>query len=138
MKYLLDTCSISELVRKEPSKAFLEWIHATSEDWLHLSVVTFGELQKGIEKLSDGKKRGRLQDWVRKDLMHRFSGRIYDVTVPIAVKWGALMGQGERTGEPLPVMDALIAATAIVHDFTVVTRNTVHLEKCGVPVLNPW
>lgn len=138
MKYLLDTCAISELVKREPSKSFIEWIEVTNEDWLHLSVVTFGELQKGIEKLADAKKRRRLQDWVLKDLMQRFSGRIYDITIPIAAKWGSLMGQGERQGLPLPVIDALIAATAAVHDLTVVTRNTNHLERCGARVLNPW
>lgn len=138
MKFLLDTCLISELVRKEPNAAVVSWLDAQDEQSLFLSALTFGELQKGISKLSTGHKRDALQTWAEHDLVERFSGRIIDVDLDTALVWGRLQGAAEQRGEKLPVMDSLVAATAIAHGLIVVTRNIKDIARCQVRVFNPW
>ena len=138
MNYLLDTCLISELLKKEPNPAVMAWLDAQDEQTLFLSVLNLGELQKGISKLAKGTKQEELQAWVSHDLAERFSGRILTVDQETALCWGRLQGDAERRGEKLPVMDSMIAASAAVHGMSVVTRNTKDLERCGVQVCNPW
>ena len=138
MKYLLDTCLISEVIKREPNPAVIDWLDAQDEQTLFLSVLNLGELQKGISRLPDGPRKEELQAWVTLDLLERFTGRIIDVDLDTALCWGKLQGNAERAGEKLPVMDALIAATASAHGLTVVTRNIKDMERCGVRVCNPW
>lgn len=138
MKYLLDTCLISELVKKEPNPAVVSWLDEQDEQKLFLSVLNLGELQKGISKLPDGTKKDELQEWVALDLVERFTGRILDVDLETSLCWGRLQGKAEKTGEKLPVMDSLIAAAAAAHGLVVVTRNVRDIERCGVRVCNPW
>ena len=138
MKYLLDTCLISELVKKEPNPAVVSWLDEQDEQKLFLSVLNLGELQKGISKLPDGAKKEELQAWVALDLVERFTGRILEIDLETALCWGRLQGEAEQAGEKLPVMDSLIAATAAAHDLVVVTRNVRDIERCGVRVCNPW
>ncbi|MEI6206787.1 MAG: type II toxin-antitoxin system VapC family toxin [Desulfuromonadales bacterium] len=138
MKYLLDTCLISELVKKAPNSAVVSWLNEQDEQSLFLSVLTIGELQKGISKLPDGARKDELQAWVEHDLALRFTGRIIDIEMETMLIWGRLQGESERKGESLPVMDSLIAATAKAHGLVVVTRNVKDIEKCQVRVCNPW
>jgi hypothetical protein len=138
VKYLLDTCLISELVKKEPIPAVVSWLDEQDEQKLFLSVLNLGELQKGISKLPDGAKKEELQAWVALDLVERFTGRILEIDLETALCWGRLQGEAEQAGEKLPVMDSLIAATAAAHDLVVVTRNVRDIERCGVRVCNPW
>ncbi|ACM19506.1 toxin, PIN family [Geotalea daltonii FRC-32] len=138
MKYLLDTCLISELVKKEPNPAVVNWLDEQEEQSLFLSVLNLGELQKGISKLPDGSKKDELQAWVALDLVERFTGRILDIDLETALCWGELQGMAEQKGEKLPVMDSLIAATATAHGLVVVTRNVKDMERCGGRVCNPW
>jgi predicted nucleic acid-binding protein len=138
VKYLLDTCLISELVKKEPNPAVVSWLDEQDEQNLFLSVLTLGELQKGISKLPAGARRDELQAWVEHDLVERFTGRIIDIDLETAQFWGKLQGESEQRGERLPVMDSLIAATATVHGLIVVTRNIKDIERCRVRVCNPW
>jgi predicted nucleic acid-binding protein len=138
VKYLLDTCLISELVKKEPNPAVVSWLDEQDEQKLFLSVLNLGELQKGISKLPDGTKKDELQAWVVLDLVERFTGRILDLDLETALCWGRLQGESEQAGEKLPVMDSLIAATAAAHGLIVVTRNVKDIERCGVRVCNPW
>lgn len=138
MNYLLDTCLISELLKKEPNPAVMAWLDEQDEQTLFLSVLNLGELQKGISKLAEGTKQEELQAWVSHDLAERFSGRIVTVDQETALCWGRLQGNAERRGEKLPVMDSMIAASAAVHGMSVVTRNIKDLERCGVQVCNPW
>ena len=138
MKYLLDTCLISELVKKEPNPAVVSWLDEQDEQKLFLSVLNLGELQKGISKLPDGTKKNELQAWVALDLVERFTGRILEIDLETALCWGRLQGEAEQAGEKLPVMDSLIAATATAHGLVVVTRNVRDIERCGVRVFNPW
>uniref|UniRef100_A0A831UBE7 Ribonuclease VapC n=1 Tax=Geobacter metallireducens TaxID=28232 RepID=A0A831UBE7_GEOME len=138
MKFLLDTCLISELVKKEPSEPVVDWLDGCNEHSLFLSVLTLGELQKGISKLPGGNKKDALQAWIEYDLVARFEGRILDLDRETAFAWGRLMGEAEQRGVRLPVTDALIAATAAVHGLVVVTRNVKDMERCQVRVFNPW
>jgi predicted nucleic acid-binding protein len=138
VKFLLDTCLISELVKKEPNAAVLNWLDERDEQTLFLSVLTLGELQKGISKLSTGVRKDDLQAWVEHDLIERFEGRILDLDLETALLWGKLQGEAELKGEKLPVMDSLIAATAIAYGLAVVTRNVKDIERCQARVFNPW
>jgi predicted nucleic acid-binding protein len=138
VKYLLDTCLISELVKKEPNPAVVSWLDEQDEQKLFLSVLNLGELQKGISKLRDGVKKDELQAWVALDLVERFTGRILEIDLDTALCWGRLQGEAEQAGEKLPVMDSLIAATAVAHGLVVVTRNVRDIERCGVKVCKPW
>lgn len=138
MKYLLDTCLISELVKKEPSAAVLRWLDEQDEQRLFISVLVLGELNKGVAKLAAGDRKQALLSWVEHDLAERFEGRIVGLDLETAILWGRMQGEAEKAGEKLPVMDSLIAATAMRNGFTVVTRNVRDMQRCGAPVLNPW
>ena len=138
MSFLLDTAVVSELVRKSPSARVLKWIDGQDETSLHLSVLTIGELEKGVARLPASARRTRLISWVRRDLVERFGGRLLPIDTRTATRWGSVTGESERRGRPLPVIDSLIAATALVHGFTVVTRNVEDFERCGAPCFNPW
>jgi toxin FitB len=138
VNWLLDTCVVSELVRPRPKASVVGWVLERDEDELFLSVITIGELEKGIARLPDSPKRVALEQWVRRELADRFRGRLLAVDSGVAARWGALVGASEARGQPLPVIDSLIAATSLQHDFTVVTRNTVDLERCGARCFNPW
>lgn len=138
MKYLLDTCLISELVKKTPNREVVSWLDEQDEQSLFLSVLTIGELQKGINKLPEGTRKDDLNAWIEHDLILRFSGRIIDVDLETMHIWGKMQGEAEQKGESLPVMDSLIASTAKAHGLAVVTRNVKDMERCHVRVCNPW
>lgn len=138
MKYLLDTCLISELVKKVPNSDVVDWLNVQDEQSLFLSVLTIGELQKGICKIPDSARKSELQAWVEHDLTLRFTGRIIDIEMETVLIWGRMQGESEQKGESLPVMDSLIAATASAHGLVVVTRNVKDIERCQVRVCNPW
>ena len=138
MKYLLDTCVISELVKKEPHPAVIRWLDGCDESRIYMSVLTIGELMKGIAKLADGDRRERLQSWVTNDLSVRFEQRLVEIDTEVAWAWGMMLGEAERRGEKLPVIDSLIAATANVHSLIVVTRNVHDMVRCQATVFNPW
>ena len=103
-----------------------------------VSVITIGELLKGIEKLPDSKRKETLREWLNNDLLVRFSGRILVIDGPVMQTWGALMGRLEREGRPLPAMDSLIAALALHHHCCLATRNEDDFRDTGVTLVNPW
>ena len=138
MNWLLDTCVISELIKPRRDPNVIAWLDRCDERRLYLSVLTIGELQKGISKLSNGPRKTELHDWVDHELTDRFSARLLGITISIAVIWGKMQGNAERNGECLPVIDSLLAATAAVHNLIIVTRNIRDLERCGARVFNPW
>ncbi len=138
MRYLLDTCVLSEVVKKKPNQGVVDWLENQEEISLYLSVVTFGELQKGINKLSQSRRRKTLQEWVDQNLSRRFADRILDVNLRVAVRWGELSGEAERSGRKIPVLDGLLAATALEFGLTIVTANIRHFESTDVPWLDPW
>jgi predicted nucleic acid-binding protein len=138
MNYLLDTCVISELVKKNPNPKIIDWVRSCKEDTLFLSVLTLGEIQKGITKLPDSQRKEQLEFWIEHELPQRFKGRILDITSIVAKKWGDIQGNAEQQGVKMPVIDGLIAATGLVHDLTVVTRNDSDMKIGGVKLFNPW
>jgi toxin FitB len=138
MKYLLDTNVISELVAKQPSAQVIEWIDKTDEDRLYLSVVTIGEINKGIEKLPDSQRKVALQVWLTEELLVRFRDRILSLDSGVMLTWGALTAALEQQGRTLPAMDSLVAAIARHGQLTLVTRNENDFVGTGVPILNPW
>ncbi len=136
--FLLDTNVISELIKPKPEPEVTRWIAGTDEELLFLSVLTIGEIRKGIAAHPNAARRTRLEAWLSSDLLVRFAGRVLPVDTAVAERWGSMMAQAERAGRRLPVIDGLLAATAQHHDLTFVTRNTEDVEQTGVPVYNPW
>ncbi|MCF8051261.1 MAG: type II toxin-antitoxin system VapC family toxin [Desulfobacterales bacterium] len=139
MNYLLDTCVISELVKRTPDLQVVKWVRNQDEENLFLSVVTVGEIQKGISKLPDAeKKKKQLQKWLNTELHERFKGRILGITIETAYVWGRVLGNGEKKGIILPAIDSLIAAQGIFHKMIIVTRNVADMEPSGALLFNPW
>jgi toxin FitB len=136
--FLLDTNVLSEIVRPKPHPGVVQWVEATDESLLFISVLTLGEIRKGIALLPDGRRRALLESWLDHDLAVRFSGRILAVDVAVADRWGRLSGSSAAKKSPLPVIDGLLAATALHHNLTLVTRDTAHAAVTGVDVFNPW
>ncbi len=138
MKYLLDTCVLSELVKKFPNPNVVGWISGVNENNLFICVLTIGEIHKGVEKLPSSKKKAKLHKWVTHDLLDRFKNRVLDFDLATASLWGQLQAQSELQGTPMPAIDGQIAATGVLNNLTVVTRNTSDMEICGVSLYNPW
>lgn len=138
MNFLLDTCVISELIKTEPNQNVIDWVATCEEHCLFLSSLTIGEIQKGISKLPNSGKKKTLQNWVDKDLSARFEGKILPIDAIVAQKWGKILADSEKDGSKMPAIDSLIAATAIVNDMTVVTRNTEDMLNSGAALYNPW
>ncbi len=138
MKYLLDTNVISELVSKRPDKRVVKWVDAQDPHSFFLSVITIGEIQKGIEKLDESERKARLQAWLNGDLLLRFSGRMLALDVDVMMTWGAMAGRLDRSGTPMPAVDSLLAAQARHHHCCLVTRNESDFVAADIPTLNPW
>jgi toxin FitB len=136
--YMLDTNCISELVRLKPEPCVVEWMEAADEAVLYLSVLTVGEIRKGLAGIPQGKRRTHLDTWLEVELQARFAGRIVPINVPIADRWGVIAADAKRKGKALSVIDGLLAATALHHNLTVVSRNVGDFTKTQVQVLNPW
>jgi len=138
MKYLLDTCVISELVAKKPSPQVIDWIDSIDPDLAYLSVITIGEIRKGIEKVADSRRKATLHAWLSEDLLARFSGRILPIDIEVALTWGELAGSLESKGKKMAAIDSLMAATALHSHCSLVTRNEVDFRHAGIAVVNPW
>jgi toxin FitB len=136
--FLLDTNCVSELVRVKPEPRVIDWMEATDEGMLYLSVLTLGEIRKGLAGLAQSKRRTHLETWLEVELQARFSGRILAIDAPVADRWGLLSARAKSTGSPLPIIDGLLAATALHYNLTVVTRNASDFANAQVQVLNPW
>lgn len=138
MNFLLDTCVISELIKPKPSSKVIRWLRSCRDENLFLSVLTIGEIQKGISRLPESRKRNDLQEWLDTELILRFDKRILGIDYKIAQTWGKIQASAEIAGNKMPVIDSLIAAIGIVYNMTVVTRDTSGLEKSSVGLFNPW
>lgn len=116
----------------------IRWLDAVDEDKLYISAITIGEIQRGIAKLPESRRKVELQTWLNEGLLERFTGRILPLDAQTLLVWGNLSVRLESTGQPVGVMDGLIAAVALQHNLTMVTRNVENFIPCGVQVLNPW
>ncbi len=138
MRYLLDTNVISELIAKHPNERVIQWLDQLDPASIYLSVITIGELRKGIEKLSDSSRKDELQNWLTDELVIRFRDRILVLDLDVMLVWGELVGRLERIGRPLGAIDSLIAALALTHSCLLVTRNEADFKDAGLNVTNPW
>ena len=138
MKYLLDTCVISEVIKKKPNENVLSWLQAQDETNLYLSILTFGEIQKGIEKSPNQRRKIKLKLWVEEDLKKRFEDRIIPIDLNVVTKWGAIQGLAELSGKMMPSIDGLIAVSGLSYNCIVATRNTSDMEKSTAELFNPW
>ncbi len=137
--FVIDTNVLSEYNRSGgPNSGVRRWLETTERESQYVSVITLAEIQKGIELLAEGKRRSQLEDWLRRDLETWFAGRILPIDRQVAAYWATLVARGVGTGRPLPTVDSLIAATALAHDLTIVTRNVRDFETTGAITLNPW
>ncbi len=135
MSYLIDTNVLSELRHRQPDAKVVSWFQARPRQSLYLSVLSLGEIRKGIEGVADPVFRQTLTDWLEVDLPHWFLGRLLGIDPPVADRWGRVQASAGRT---LPVIDGLLAATALTHGLTLVTRNTKDFAGLGVALINPW
>lgn len=138
MSFVLDTNVISELIKRHPNPGLTVWLEEVDEDRTFLSVITLTELRYGIDRLPSGKRRRRLEEWATHDLPVRFEGRILAVDSAIADRCGRVIARSEAVGRRMEVMDAFIAATAVIHGLIVVTHNVSHFEPILKDVLDPW
>jgi len=122
----------------KPDQRVKQWLEAADPDSLYASVLTFGEIRRGIEKLPNSKRRTRLETWLEKDLREWFHQRLLVVDEAIANRWGLLAATAHRSGMPLAIIDGLLSATALEHKLTVVTRNSTDFVNTGVQIVNPW
>jgi toxin FitB len=136
--FLLDTNIPSELIRPRPEPRVAAWLGAASDDRLYISVITLGEIRKGFTVVPDRGRRLRLERWLEEELHPWFAGRILPVDEAVAERWGALDGERQLQGTPLNTADGLIAATALEHGLTMVTRNVKDFGGLGVDIFNPW
>lgn len=138
MNFLLDTNAVLEWVKPRPNAGVVEWLANADEDRLFLSVVTLAELRYGVERLPAGRKSAQLQEWLETELAVRFEGRVVGVDEAIAAAWGKLLARADAAGSPLGAMGGFLAATAAVHQMTLVTRNDVDFAAAAIKTFNPW
>jgi len=136
--FLLDTNVLSELTRPEPDAYVVEWLDSVDESLLYLSVLTIGEIRKGITALKSGRRRSLLEAWLDTELTARFAGRMLPIDYFVADRWGRLTAEAQGRGAPMPVVDGLLAATALHHHLTIVSRNVRDFAVNGLTSLNPW
>lgn len=136
--FLLDINIISELIKPRPEPKVVTWVDSTDETLLFLSVLTLGEIRKGIAALEKASRRVALEAWRETRLRPRFSGRILPIDEAVADRWGVLAAAAAARGTPLPLIDGLLAATALQHNLTLVTRNARGVPATGALVFNPW
>jgi predicted nucleic acid-binding protein len=136
--YLLDTNVPSEFSRDRPDPRVVEWLKTQPATTLFLSAVTIGEIRRGLILLPAGRRRSELETWFHTNLLVWFRNRILPVTDAVADRWGVLDGQCQLRGTPLNTADGMIAATAIEHRLTLVTRNVKDFAGLGVDIFNPW
>lgn len=137
MGYLMDTCVLSEFKKKQPEQKVIDWLDAQIEETLFLSVVTIGEIQKGISRLPASNRKTELEIWLE-ELIYRYDERVLPLDTEVMQRWGQLTGVLETQGHTLPLLDSLIAATSLTHNLILVTRNEPDFVATNVALLNPW
>jgi len=135
MSYLLDTNIVSETVRPNPNKAAIAWLDQLPGEAIYVSVLTLGEIRKGIEALTERRRREKLRLWLEHELPAWFEGRVLPVDLAVADRWGRLLADARR---PVPTIDSLLAATALHHELRLVTRNSGDFVYPGLEVINPF
>jgi len=135
MSYLLDTNILSETIRRAPNKSVITWLDQIPGEALFVSVLTLGEIRKGVEAIEDKKRREKLRLWLEYELPAWFEGRVLPVDIAVADRWGRILAE---VGRPVPTIDSLLAATALHYELRLVTRNARDFEYPGLEVINPF
>ncbi len=138
MSFLLDTNVLSEYVKPLPEERVVCWLNSADEDQLFVSVATLAELRFGVARMDHGSRRRNLEKWLQDEMLNRFDGRILSIDLQIADAWGEVMARCEDAGRRMGPMDCFLAATALVWDLTLVTRNTTDFASYGGAVFSPW
>ena len=138
MNYLLDTCVLSEFTRRKPERRVIDWLNSIEEEKLTISVITVGEIQRGIERLPDSHRKTELSVWMNNGLLERFAGRMIPIDAPTMYLWGSLTARLEAAGQPVGVMDSLIMASALQNNLIIVTRIVRDFLPAEVQVINLW
>jgi predicted nucleic acid-binding protein len=138
VSWLLDTCALSENLQRRPDPEFAKWIEARDPEELFISAISIGEIEKGIQLLPDSAKKEKLARWFANELIPFFEDRTLEMGPVEARGWGRLFARRQLSGQKPPVIDSLLAATALTHGLTLVTRNEADFLPLGVEVLNPW
>ena len=138
MSFLLDTNVVSELIARRPDPNVLRWVEAQDAETVFLSVLTVGELNRGIQRLPDSRRKKGLSNWLTGDLLVRFGDRVLPLDIPVMMSWGVLVARMEANGQLIPAIDSLLAATAMQHGLAMATRNTRDFKATGVTIVNPW
>lgn len=136
MKYLLDTNILSETVRAHPQLSVKQWLQESEPETLFISVLTLGEIRRGIEKLDDSKRRSRLVSWLEHDLLKWFGSNILPIDLEVAERWGYITASVNPRS--VNAIDSLLAATALVHNLKMVTRNVKDFQVPGLEIFNPF
>ena len=134
---MIDTCALSEFTKPKRSPSVVRWFSELPVDSEYISVLTLGEIEKGIARLDQSRKRASLERWFA-ELRDRFVGHVLHVDEAVALEWGRISARADHAGESIPSVDALIGATAIVHGLSVVTRNASDIARTGAPIIDPW
>ncbi len=135
MSYLLDTNVISELIKSKSNKNVINWFTSVPEDSLHISVLTIGEIRKGVEKVTENNKKEKYKMWLEHSIVTRFADRLLNINIQVAERWGRLLYDMKRS---IPAIDSLIGATALHYDLTLVTRNIKDYQFPQLNCINPW
>jgi predicted nucleic acid-binding protein len=135
VSYLVDTNVLSELMRPQPDERVVRWFAVVPDESLYISVLTLGELRKGVELLDGGHRREKLRVWLETELREWFQDRVLPIDAAVADRWGRLLAEA---GRPLPAVDSLVAATALHHDLRLVTRNVADFAFPALEIVNPW
>lgn len=135
MSYLLDISVISETIKNQPDESVIDWLAQIPSEALYISSITLGEIRKGIEGLADKKRKEKLRIWLERDFTDWFEGRILSVDTAVADKWGQMRVEARHV---MPVIEGLMAATALAHNLRLVTRNMQDFSYAGLEVINPW
>ena len=140
MKYLVDTCVLSELQKRRPDRSVVAWFRRRFADSMFMvSAVTIAEIKRGINRLDESDpRRQKLSEWLENDILAQYGDSILPFDLPVAKMWGEIMAEADRSGRTRQSLDAQIVATALVHDLVIVTRNVHDLDFAGATVVNPW
>jgi len=137
MNYLLDTCVVSEFKKKRPQRSVINWLDNQLDGSLFLSVLTIGEIEKGIRRLPDTDQKNDLENFLE-NIIFRFDRHIIYLDLVVIKRWAALTAELEKKGKPMTIIDSFIAATALAHDLTIITRNESDFISADVQLLNIW